>query len=172
MWDFGCPAKRGYTLVELIVAVGLFASIMVLASGAYLIMIGVNRQTQALATGIDNLSFVLESMTRLIRTGTGYTLVGPSTLSFTDQTGAVRTYSLDTQDSPSGKVGAILLDGTPLTSPSVNVTSLVFYASGTTPGDADQPHITITVGGTVSSGPGKSESFAIETGATMRGTDL
>ncbi|MDE1945523.1 MAG: prepilin-type N-terminal cleavage/methylation domain-containing protein, partial [Patescibacteria group bacterium] len=63
--------SRGYTLIELIVAIGLFAVVMTLASGAYLIMIGVNRETEGLATGIDNLSFVLESMTTAMRTGTG-----------------------------------------------------------------------------------------------------
>ena len=62
----------GYTLVELIVAVGLFALVMLLAAGAYLMMIGVNRQAQGIATGIDNLSFALETMTRSIRTGTNY----------------------------------------------------------------------------------------------------
>src|SRR3989344_5757603 len=64
--------KQGYTLIELIVAVGLFAIVMTLATGAYLVMIGVNRHTQGLATGINNLTFVLESMTTAIRTGKAY----------------------------------------------------------------------------------------------------
>src|SRR3989338_11534095 len=64
--------NRGYTLIELIIAVGLFALIMMLASGAYLVMIGINRQVQSIATGIDNLAFALETMTRTIRTGTSY----------------------------------------------------------------------------------------------------
>ena len=32
-------ARNGYTLIELVVAVGLFALVMTLASGAYLLMI-------------------------------------------------------------------------------------------------------------------------------------
>ena len=58
---------RGYTLIELMVAVGLFAIVMMLASGAYLVMIGVSRQTQGIATGVDNLAFALETMTRITR---------------------------------------------------------------------------------------------------------
>ncbi|HVM58918.1 MAG TPA: prepilin-type N-terminal cleavage/methylation domain-containing protein, partial [Candidatus Paceibacterota bacterium] len=65
-------SSGGYTLVELIVAMGLFAIIMTLSTGAYLIMISVNRHAQAISTGIDNLSFALEDMTRTIRTGTVY----------------------------------------------------------------------------------------------------
>ena len=51
---------------------GLFSLVMLLASGAYLVMIGISRQTQSVATGINNLSFALEAMTRTIRTGTNY----------------------------------------------------------------------------------------------------
>lgn len=165
-------ARGGYTLVELIVAVGLFASIMTLASGAYLIMLSVARQTQSIATGIDNLSFVLESMTRTIRTGTHYSPLGSDSFSFVDQNGQPHTYSLGSQAGASGSVGAILLDGAVLTAPTVNVTALTFYTSGTVVGDTDQPHVTITVTGAVTSGPGKTEPFNVETGATMRGSDI
>jgi hypothetical protein len=51
----------------------------------------------------------------------------------------------------------------------------MFYVSGTkttSAGDYNQPHVTIIISGTVSS-PGKaSQYFNVETGATMRGTDL
>ena len=68
--------------------------------------------------------------------------------------------------------GAVTQNNVILTDPAVNVTSLEFYVSGTTPGDAYQPHVTITISGTVSSGQGKTEPFSVETGATMRGIDL
>lgn len=166
--------SRGYTLVELIVAVGLFALIMTLVSGAYLTMIGVTRQAQGLATGVDNLSFALETMTRTVRTGTNYScngsgdcLTGGTSFSVVNTSGKTMSYALSN--------GVITQNGVSLTDPSVKVTALVFYASGTKPasaGDYAQPHVTIIVSGTVSSGPGKTEPFSIETGATMRGTNL
>jgi prepilin-type N-terminal cleavage/methylation domain-containing protein len=167
--------RRGYTLVELVVAVGLFALVMLLASGAYLVMIGVNRQTQAIATGIDNLSFAVETMSRTIRTGSNYNCVfdgsgncpnGGTTFSVKNASGATITYVLSS--------GAITQNGVALTDPSVNISSLLFYVYGTgkAPADYSQPHATIVVSGTVSSGPGKTEPFSIETGATMRGTDI
>jgi hypothetical protein len=146
---------------------------MMLVSGAYLMMISVTRQAQGLSTGIDNLSFTLETMTRTIRTGTNYSCgggdcSGGTIFSVTNSSGTIMTYKLSS--------GAITQNNVILTDPSVNVTSLVFYVSGThslsSNGDTNQPHVTITASGTVSSGPGKTEPFWIETGATMRGIDL
>lgn len=166
---------KGYTLIELIIAVGLFALVMTLASGAYLLMISISRQTQSVATGIDNLSFAAETMTRTIRTGADYSCGGAgggdcsgggSSLSVTNPSGATMTYAL------SG--GAITQNGSPLTDPLVNITSLMFYVEGTAPAPSDyeQPHATISISGTITSGPGKTESFTLQTGATMRGTDI
>src|SRR3989344_4209674 len=104
----------GYTLIELVVAVGVFALIMTLASGAYLIMIGVNRQAQSTATGIHNLSFVLESLTRTARTGTAYNLESASSFSLMSQDDTKLTYSLGPQSGPNGTVGTIMLNGVPL----------------------------------------------------------
>lgn len=155
------------------VAVGLFALVMMLASGAYLVMIGINRQVQGIATGIDNLSFALETMTRTIRTGTNYSCnnsgdcaSGGANFSVTNSSGVTTNYAL------SG--GIITQNGAALTDPSVTVSSLMFYASGTgkPPADYTQPRVTIIVSGTVSSGPGKTEPFTVETGAAMRGSDI
>ncbi len=172
----------GFTLIELIVAVGLFALVMTLASGAYLMMIGANRQAQALATGINNLSFALETMTRDIRTGSQYCGGGscvPGSFSFVDTDGQPVTYGFSNSASVCGgsTTGCLTREvgvGTvsPLTDPSVNVSSVQFLTSGTSPSDSVQARVTIIVSGTVSSGPGQTQAFTVETGATMRGTDL
>ncbi len=171
--------KRGYTLIELIIAIGLFALIMMLSSGAYLMMIGLNRQAQGIATGIDSLSFALESMTRDIRTGSSYCgssvppcalSVNPGSFSFKNKDGVVVTYSL----SGSTLMKTVGATPSPLTDPSVTISSLVFYAVGTqpAPSDREQSRVTITVSGTVSAGAGKTQTFNVETGATMRGSDI
>lgn len=175
---------RGYTLIELIVSIGLFAVVMLLSSGAYLLMIGLSRQAQGIATGIDNLAFATEVMARDIRTGTAYNCGGlgdcpggASSFSFTDSNGVIVSYAHGTQQGSGGVVGDITKDGIPLTDPSVDVSSLTFYtAAGSSQtarqGDYQQPHVTIVVSGTVTYAAGKAEEFSIETGATMRGTDL
>lgn len=172
---------RGYTLIELIVATGLFSVVMLLASSAYFLMIGINRNAQSIATGINDLSFVLETMTRTIRTGTAYNCngsgdcSGASSFSFKDTNGSVITYSWSSNK--------ITKNGIDLTDPNViTITGLKFYTTGTGSyynhsthavlGDIIQPRVTMIVSGEVSSGPGKRESFTVQTGATMRGTDL
>ncbi len=166
----------GYTLIELIIAVGLFAIIMTLAAGGYLIMIGVARQTQATSLGINNLAFALETMTRTIRTGTQYACGGTWPLdcpqggvSFTvvSPGNVSTTYELSA-------AGVILQNNVPLTDPSINVTSMTFRAHGTgkPPGDNIQPRVLIAVSGTVSAGANKTIPFTVQTQATMRGSDI
>lgn len=169
--------KKGYTLIELMVAVGLFALIMLLASGAYLMMISLTRHSQGIATGINNLSFALETMTRNIRTGTAYdcgaaTDCVASSFSFKNASGVTVSYSLAGDGSIQETLGGSTRI---LTDPFVNISSLTFYTIGTkklSQGDLIQPHVTMVVSGTVTYAAGKTESFTIQTGATMRGSDL
>jgi prepilin-type N-terminal cleavage/methylation domain-containing protein len=165
--------QRGFTLIEIIVSVGLFTIVMTLASGAYLLMIGINRQAQAVATGINNLSFALETMTYNIRTGNNYTCASSpcSTFSFHNSYGQPVSYSLSGTSIHETRAGteSALID------PSVAISSLAFYTSGALTvqdNDYQQARVTIIISGTVSSGHGESAPFTIETGATMRGSDL
>jgi len=136
-----------------------------------------------MATGIDNLSFALETMTRTIRTGANYNngvdcLSGCTSFSVTDSNSNEVTYSVNSDNSIIQTIvssgGVTVQNNIPLTDPSVTVSSLIFYVSGTNkpPSDYQQPHVTIIVSGTVSYGPNKIQPFAVETGATMRGVDL
>ena len=171
--------SRGYTLVELIVAIGLFALIMLLASGAYLMMIALTRQAQGVATGLDNLSFALETMTRSIRTGTAYSCGaslgagdcsgGGNSFTFKNKDNATITYSLSSPSIVQTTSGIART----LTDPSVSISALTFYVTGTASSDSQQPRVMMVISGTVSSGSSKpSQSFIVETGATMRGTDI
>jgi prepilin-type N-terminal cleavage/methylation domain-containing protein len=175
--------QRGYTLVELIVAVGLFALVMLLASGAYIMMISLNRQVQGIAIGINNLSFALETMTRDIRTGTLYNCgvaggdctSGGTSFSFTNSGGIPVKYDLagTTLQRTASGIASGLTD--PL---SVSISKLTFYVTGTgkpasAVPDFEQPRVTIIVTGTVAGASGKPpQAFTVETGATMRGTDI
>lgn len=174
-------STRGYTLIELMVALGLFSIIMLLASGAYLMMIGITRKAQGLSTGVDNLSFALEVMTRNMRTGVNYSCDsmgdcanGGNTFSFDANVNGATvpiTYSL---------VGNTIqeIKGTEtrtLTDASVNVSSLRFYVVGTAKtsvNDYQQPRVLMVVSGTVTSSALNTDRFYVQTGSTMRGTDI
>ena len=54
--------KRGFTLIEIMVAVTIFSMVALVATGAVLTANRVNRRVQAIKLVTDNLHFVLENM--------------------------------------------------------------------------------------------------------------
>ncbi len=70
--------KKGFTLVELLVAVAVFSVVMVVATSALLNVINANKKAQAIKTAIDNVNFALESISKDMRMGTGYTCLNDS----------------------------------------------------------------------------------------------
>jgi len=63
---------KGFTLVEMMVSVSIFAIVAVVAVGALLKIVDANEKAQSLETSINNLNFVLDSITREMRVGTTY----------------------------------------------------------------------------------------------------
>lgn len=67
-------AKRrgGFTLVEIIIAIGLFALIASMSIGAVITIFDANRRSESSKTVVDNLNYSIENMTRTVRFGTTY----------------------------------------------------------------------------------------------------
>ena len=175
--------SKGFTLIEMLVSVALFAIVMLMVASAYLVIIASNNQAQAVATGTNNLAFALETMARSIRTGSAYgcsvagTDGSPCPDGFTFRPTGCTDSSCAVSYALSGESVVETINGqtSPLTGSAVDITSLQFYVFGsktTGSGDYYQPQVTISISGTVQSGPGKTVPFTIETGASMRGTDL
>ncbi len=61
--------NKGFTLVEVMVAVGLFTVIMTIGIGAIIGVNNTNRKTQTMRAVVDNLSFLMEDMARSMRLG-------------------------------------------------------------------------------------------------------
>lgn len=64
--------QKGFTLVEMIVSLAIFAIVAVVAVGALLKVTDANKKSQSLKTAINNLNFALESMSREMRVGANY----------------------------------------------------------------------------------------------------
>lgn len=62
----------GYTVIELVVAVGLFIVVALISSSAFLGVVTSNRKTIAMRTAMDNLNSAIESMSRDMKTGSSY----------------------------------------------------------------------------------------------------
>jgi prepilin-type N-terminal cleavage/methylation domain-containing protein len=149
--------SRGFTLVEMIVAVGLFAIVMTVASGAIFSIVDANRQAQSLNSVITNLNFAVESMLRDIRTGYDYSCLDSSngaggtfpsipndtndcavsggySVSLINSAGDSVLYSFDSANHQIVKTVYNHLAGTTLeggiTAPEVHIESMVFYVDG------------------------------------------
>lgn len=66
---------RGFTLLEMIVSLGIFSLVAVIAVGSLVRITGLNRRAQSLQSAMDNVSFALESMTRDMRYGSSYNCI-------------------------------------------------------------------------------------------------
>ena len=170
---------RGYTLLELIVAVGIFSVVMLAATGAYFTLIDLDRRARAVNDVVSNLSFAVDSMSRTVRTGTAYkcnnssgtptcTVTPGTSFGFTDSETPTRSivYSLS-----NGQVYQSVNGTTyPITDPAITVQTLNFFVRGVgiETGTKIQPQVTFIIAGSMNAGQGKTVSFSIEGGGTQR----
>ncbi len=70
--NFSVKAQSAFTLIEMMVAVSLFAMVMLIGVGALLSLVETNRRAQAINSVINNMNAALEGMSRSIRVGTTY----------------------------------------------------------------------------------------------------
>lgn len=90
--------QNGFTLIEMIVSLAIFAVVVTTAVGALLAVVATNRQLQSEQSIMTNLTFALDSMTREMRTGFSYYCASDSSDSgiFSDSGtahGAMDTYN-------------------------------------------------------------------------------
>lgn len=64
--------KKGFTLIEIMVSVAIFAVVVMIAIGSIISILDANRKAQSLNVIMNNLNFSFESMIRDIRTGSNY----------------------------------------------------------------------------------------------------
>jgi prepilin-type N-terminal cleavage/methylation domain-containing protein len=166
---------RGFTLVEMIVAVALFSIVMLVCVSALLALVGANRKVHALQSVMDNLNVTLDGMVRSIRMGTSFDGSGACSGNSDPVNSPKDCTSGGTQFSfqPYGNVSTdppriYRLNETtrriersenngpfvPITSSEVTIDSLLFYVVGSTRGcsispcDLVQPKVVIVIKGT------------------------
>lgn len=64
--------NKGFTLIEMLVSISLFAVVITMGVGTLLVIIDANGRAQSMQLIMTNFSFALDSMTREIRTGTNW----------------------------------------------------------------------------------------------------
>jgi prepilin-type N-terminal cleavage/methylation domain-containing protein len=88
--------EKGFTLIEMLVSLALFSIVIVVIMGSILTIVDVNRKSQSLTVVMNDLNFVLESITRTVKTGEIQTGHGSrSEIEIIDQEGRVITYRFE-----------------------------------------------------------------------------
>ena len=64
--------NKGFSLVEMLVAVAIFMSIMTVAVSSLISIINANNKAQSIKSTIDSVTFAIENISRDMRVGSGY----------------------------------------------------------------------------------------------------
>ncbi len=137
--------ESGLTLIEVVVAIGIFGLVVSMAFGVFGLALTSQRRIIALKNVEDNARFAIELMAREIRTGKDFS-GGIGLLSFTNAKSESIIYRLNNNTiEKSSDGGASYL---PVTGPEATINYLNFYLTGQAADDGLQPRITITIGAT------------------------
>ena len=92
-------AKSGFSLVELLVATSLFILVVSIASASVLSMLAATKQVKSSQSVMDELEFIMEELTRNLRTGSNY---------FCYQFYSYLNATTDTSDCESNSPGSVI----------------------------------------------------------------
>ncbi len=95
--------KLGFTLIEMIVSLGVFSMVVTTAVGAVLVLISTNQRLQGEHSVMTNLAFALDTMTREIRTGYKYYCAETENI-FVSGSAHESTVGTNTRNCPNGRV--------------------------------------------------------------------
>ena len=181
--------NTGFTLIEIMVSVGIFAIVMTISAGSLFSILDANAKSQAQKSVINNLNLALESMSRSMRVGTAYHCgdsgalndvvdcsSGDSFFAFEASGGDDGTSSDQVIFRLSGTSIEKSIDGggsfTAITSPQVVVENLTFYVTGSSSSDNSQPKVLITVRGEAGTKERTKTDFDIQTTVSQRQLDV
>ena len=187
----------GFSLVEMLVATGIFMSIMTLAITALISIMGANKKAQTIKSTIDSVTFAIENISRDMRMGTDYkcfygsvftsdctdSLINGSTaVRYKNNSGTyIITYKfLDTNELT---VTTCNVSDPDCTSPTAyliskdsgaNITSMKFYVIGadheldSTASTRTQPRVLISTSGLISVKGAGDTTFNLQTSISQR----
>ena len=189
---------KGFTLIEVMVSVSIFAMVMLIATGSVFSIVEANKKTHTLKSVMTNLNFALESMAREIRVGFRYACGSSVALSATancsngDTTFRFKAnhdvdadgnydaadnndqveYSISADNRIMKRVYGNNSSFLAITASEIHITALKFYVTGagTSEFPGKQPKVVITIQGYAGSDTTQS-AFNIETTLSQRAID-
>ncbi len=180
----GGNSRNGFTLVELIISVGLFVTVITIGLGAVLSIFDANSKSQSVSSVMNNLNYSLDSMTRDIRFSSKYhcgsatPLDSPNSCPNGDTFLAVSTSSPITvyqYNSTTKTIEKSTTGGppyTPIIGGEVTITYAQFYVFNTIVGDNRQPYVLFVIRGFAGKKPSTQSTFDLETVISQRQLDI
>jgi prepilin-type N-terminal cleavage/methylation domain-containing protein len=198
MIKFNSKNNRGFTLVEMMVAIAVFSIVMVVAMGALLNVIDADQKAESIRTAVDNVNFALESISKDMRVSTDYNCGADENTTPTGDCTSTGGHIISYKSvKESGnyvyyKYTTVLVDGkstgqiqrcvgstsnsgcsnySAITSTEVNITAMKFYVTGTTQNSAPnktQPRVVITLSGLAGIKTKIQTTFDLQTSVSQR----
>ncbi len=182
---------HGFSLIEIMVSLSVFAMVMVASVGALLTIVDANAKAQALYSAMTNLSFAVDSIGRNIRTGYNYLCLssgdnrlnlsslpsgsddctnGNDAIVFTREKDGYRVgYRLNGSMLEQREVGGGNdTDWLPITAEATIISNFDVVVEGSTAGDEEQPVASILIEGAVNNGLDIDTKFTLQTKVTQR----
>lgn len=151
--DARLKAREGFTLLELLIGMGMFVIIATIAVGGFAHTLKTQRQAAGLIAVNSSMSLTIEQMIREVRTGydfcvRGQDCLGESELSFRNAENNVVTYCLHDGAIRRGTGGGVCGGSgfRNITASHVLIHSLSFAVSGNDASDGLPPRITVSLG--------------------------
>ncbi len=181
-------SKKGFTLIEVIVAISIFIVLVTVSLGAIASIFDANRKSQSLKAIMTNLNFAVEVMAREMRFGTNYHCGesgdledpqncsgGENFISFLSSEDEQIIYRLNTETDQLEKS----LDGgndyLGITAPEITIQDLKFFVLGSTvevsPASPLQPKVIILIRGYAGAKESSRTIFTLETTVSQRVLD-
>jgi type II secretory pathway pseudopilin PulG len=189
--------NRGFSLVEMLVAIGIFMTIMTIAVSSLISIIGANKKAQAIKGTIDSVTFAIESISKDMRIGSGYKCllngdftnigcpldIGSTAVQFLSGSNIPTTYMFNGTSTPT--IGILTKTECPPSLPcstadlisqdsNVNISSMKFYVIGANnelnidPSLRTQPRVVITASGIIATKGSADTSFNLQTSVSQR----
>lgn len=192
---FNFKKEEGFTLIEVMISIGLFTVIMIVGITAILGVNNTYRKSRTMRSAIDNLSFTMEDMARNIRLGRNYRCINNNNVSpidiedpldgnnckgisfqpfydpvLGDPNDEIIYYVDEVNQSIFKATDGASLGYTPMNSVDLKIDGVtsgftIFGASTNT--DGEQPSVRIILNGTVDVG-GNSTKFNLQTTVSQR----
>jgi prepilin-type N-terminal cleavage/methylation domain-containing protein len=163
--------KKGFTLVELIVSLGIFVIVVFIAVSSLLVLVDLDAKAQSLKSVVNNLNYALESMTREIRVGDNYPLSGEAnSFEFTSAKGEQIKYELIVDANGNGQILRTVGGGSPVsfTAPEVHIDNSGVFLFKVSESNSWQPYVIIRLKGWAGITDATRTDFAIQTFVTQR----